>query len=241
MKICATSRPAAALAAAMLTAAILALPAAAPAAPGHDHDHAGHSHEAGHDHPEILAFRLTAAKEQHFDDAARAEQHLQLLQRIGARASLDRHAGHIDVIYSCPEWRQLTVKTHDGAVRWAAWLEAAGFDVWHGHIDERLLHGPEAVEFRQAEWKTLHFDGRRAADRERIVTGLKQLGCEVREDRHGDHADVTFRCPIWSTIRVEDHATAERWLTWLEGAGFETRHTHPPAGRQSQSPRSTPR
>ena len=235
--------------------ALLALPCTGTvtAADGHSHDHAGHDHAGhdhaghshsrdsaggGHNHPEVIAFRMRDWKELHFNDPQKAEGHVQALRRLGCEARLDQHAGHTDVVFRNVEWKQITVESHAAAGRWEQWLKNSGFDVWHGHIDERLLHGPEAVEFRQTEWKTLHFDGERARDQQQITTALKQLGCDVRQERHGDHDDVTFRCPVWSTIRVEDHTTAERWMTWLKGAGFENRHTHPPSTRQSRRPDS---
>ena len=239
----------------LLGAAVCTIPGAVVAGPGHSHDHAGgehgHSHDhAGHDHagstnadghthPEVLAYRLTGTKELHYDSTAQAEQQLKIFRRLGCEAQLESHAGHADVVLRSPQWRRITVKGHAAASKWEKWLATAGFDTWHGHIDERLLHGPEAVDFRQKEWKTLHFDGARAADRPQITRALKQLGCQVREERHGDHADVTFRCPVWSTIRVADHTSAERWLSWMKGAGFETRHTHPAADRRSDSPISS--
>ena len=236
----------------LLGAVACAIPGMAVAAPGHSHDHAGgeHGHDhAGHDHgvanadghthPEVLAYRLSSARELHYDSAAQAEQQLKIFRRLGCEAQLENHAGHVDVVIRSPQWRKITVEGHDAASRWEKWLATAGFDTWHGHIDERLLHGPEAVDFRQMEWKTLHFDGARAADRPQITSALKQLGCQVREERHGDHADVSFRCPVWSTIRVADHTTAERWMDWMKGAGFETRHTHPAADVRNRGVRGT--
>lgn len=214
---------------ALLTALALALtygmviPATARADDGHDH--AGHNHD-GHDHPEVVAFRLPKWKEIHFDDAGKAEQHFKTVKQLGCEAKMDSHGGHTDVVYRCIEWKQITLKNHNEGHQWERWLAASGFDTWHGHVDESLAHGDEAVEFRLTEWKRLHFDTARAGDKDQVTATLKKLGCQIKEDQHGGHIDVAFRCPVWSTIRVPDHRTADRWMGWLEKTGFETKHSH---------------
>src|SRR5688572_3577684 len=105
--------------AALFALALPALPfdatATATAADGHSHDHAGHdhaghdhSHDAagpGHQHPEVIAFRMRDWKELHFNDPQKAEGHVQALRRLGCEARLDQHAGHADVVFRTVEWK----------------------------------------------------------------------------------------------------------------------------------------
>lgn len=189
------------------------------------HNHAGHNH-AGHDHPEVVAFRIAEWKEMHFDDAKRAQQHFEAVKGLGCEAKIDSHGSHTDVVYRCRDWKQMTVKNHEQTRQWERWLAASGFDVWHGHVDDSLLHGKEAVEFRLVKWKKLHFEAAQAGDQKQITATLKRLGCQVKEDRHRGHTDVSFRSPVWSTIRLPDHATADQWMRWLKATGFETKHSH---------------
>jgi len=197
------------------------------------HNHAGHNH-AGHDHPEVVAFRIAKWKEMHFDDTKRAQQHFEAVKRIGCEAKIDTHGSHTDVVYRCPEWKQMTVKTHEQSRQWERWLTASGFDVWHGHVDESLSHGKEAVAFRLVEWKKIHFEAARANDQKKITATLKLLGCQVKEDRHGGHSDIEFRAPVWSKIRLPDHGVADQWMRWLKDAGFETKHSHKSATRAAR-------
>lgn len=198
------------------------------------HNHAGHNH-ARHDHPEVVAFRIAEWKEMHFDDAKRAQQHFEAVKGLGCEAKIDSHGSHTDVVYRCRDWKQMTVKNHEQSRQWERWLKASGFDVWHGHVDEQLAHGKEAVDFRLVKWKKLHFESGQAAEQKQITTTLKLLGCQVKEDRHGKHTDVVFRVPVWSTIRVPDHAAADQWVRWLKDTGFETKHSHGKPARQASN------
>ena len=190
------------------------------------HSHAGHSHE-GHNHDgEVIAFRLADWNEVHFDDAAMADQHFQAVERLGCEARKDAHGGHTDVVYRCREWRSITVQTHDLAHQWEEWLNGAGFDTYHGHVDESFTRGAELVEFRLTEWETLHGDASQAVNIEQVAETLEKLGCQVERDNHGNHLDVRFRCPLWTEIAFANHRTAEQWLAWLDASGFETHHEH---------------
>ena len=204
------------------------------------HNHAGHDH-AGHDHPEVVGFQIAKWKEMHFDDAKRAQQHFETVKRLGCEAKIDSHGSHTDVVYRCPEWKSLTVKNHEESRQWERWLAASGFDVWHGHVDEALSHGKEAVDFRLVEWKKFHFESAQTRDQKQITATLKRLGCQIKEDRHGNHTDVAFRAPVWSTIRVADHATADQWMRWLKQTGFETKHSHKNPAQQATTGTGTRR
>ena len=180
--------------------------------------HAGHDHA----HGESIAYRLTAWKEMHFDDAAKANAHVAAVKKLGCEVKKSGHDGHIDVVYRSTDWQTVEVASHQLAEQWQTWLKSSGFDTHHGHVAESFTEGAEVVEFRLADWKTIHGD----AGAERLVSALRNVGADVRVDNHGNHADIKYRCPVWTDIHVADHGNAEKWMQWLKGNGFEVRHSH---------------
>lgn len=82
---------------------------------------------------EVVQFRLTEWRSQHFEDPAKAKQVHDSLAQLGCEAKTDNHGGHIDVTYRCPEWRSLQAATHDSAHSWETWLKQAGFETSHKH------------------------------------------------------------------------------------------------------------
>ncbi|WP_139228645.1 hypothetical protein [Planctomicrobium piriforme] len=190
------------------------------------HDHAGHAHGAHEHGGETLAYRLPQWKEMHFDDAQKAEQHLQAVQKLGCEVRKDSHAGHTDVVYRCPDWKSINVANHDLAHQWEGWMKTMGFDYSHGHVDAALTQGPESLEYRLTEWKTIHAEATAAGDITKLVATLKSIGCEVRDERHEGHADISYRSPIWRDIHFANHQSAQQWQSWLQANGFEARHEH---------------
>jgi hypothetical protein len=189
---------------------------------GHDHSH---EHE-GHDHPEVVAFCLPDWHEQHFEDAEKAAQHFQAIKKLGCEVKQEKHDGHVDVIYRSPTWKEMKVADHKLAEQWGGWLKGSGFDTHHVHVDELFLHGDETIQLRLVEWKTVHLTGTQMKDSKSFVQSLQKMGCAIKNDSHGDHADISYRCPTWVTIHVANHAKAEQWQGWLKGHGFETKHAH---------------
>lgn len=53
----------------------------------------------------------------------------------------------------------------------------------------------EKVEFRLMEWRSLHFD--QASQAKEYYETFKSIGCECKQESHGNHIDVAFRCPKW--------------------------------------------
>lgn len=91
----------------------------------------------------------------------------------------------------------------------------------HSHDGDGHDHG-EVVAYRLADWKEMHFeDPMKAAQH---LKAVKDLGCEARQENHGGHIDVVYRCPQWRQTPVQNHKLAEQWLGWLKGAGFDTHH-----------------
>lgn len=82
----------------------------------------------------------------------------------------------------------------------------------------------EQIEFRLKAWKTMEFDD--AAKAKAHVETVTKIGCEVKQEKHGGHVDVTYRCPDWKKVAVQNHTEAHTWEKWLKDSGFETKHAH---------------
>ena len=82
----------------------------------------------------------------------------------------------------------------------------------------------EIVQFRLEKWKSAHFKtAKQATDHYAI---MKSIGCEVKTHKHGDHIDVSYRCPKWRQLSLKTHSEAHRWEKWLKYYGFQTQHKH---------------
>lgn len=177
----------------------------------------------------IVNFRLTTSKSAHFDDANTAKSHFETLQRLGCEVKQDAHKGHFDVSYYAPTWRRLSFMTDGEAHQWAHWLAENGFEVvfvqpaQSGHL--------ETVAYQLPEWKSGHFD--QASQAEMLTDTLRMLGCEIKQGSHAGHHDVSYRCSQTRVIGVESHDEAEKWDTWLQANGFETKHVHQTASEKT--------
>ena len=58
-----------------------------------------------------VAYRLKATKTIHFDDARKAQLHLEAVRKLGCEAKLGDHGGHMDVSYRLNSWTALTLAT----------------------------------------------------------------------------------------------------------------------------------
>ena len=198
---------------------------------------------------EAIAYRLPKWNTMHFEDSAKAKQHLAAVKKLGCEAKADSHSGHIDVAYRSGQWRSLEVATDKLAHQWEAWLKGAGFETLHGHAENHAGHdhdghghaghdhadhdhaghnhgpnGAEEVAYRLPRWKTVHIKDK--AQMEEFVALMKGFGCEVRTEAHSGHVDTSVRCPEWKHIELPTHKVAQRWESWLAKNGFEVRHEH---------------
>jgi len=166
---------------------------------GHDHDHDHGDHDHG---SETLAFCLTDWKTLHFDDANKAQQHLDMVKKLGCEVKQGKHSGHIDVSYRCPNWKSMQVETHKLAEQWLGWLKGS-----------------------LVNWKSIHGNG--SAQEKQLVDALTALGVEVVKENHGNHSDIRYRSPVWRDVHVADHAAADKLMAWLKQSGFEVaEHKH---------------
>ena len=92
----------------------------------------------------------------------------------------------------------------------------------HDHGDHS--HGGETLAFYLPEWKSMHFDDANKAAQHAAT--VKKLGCEVKQDSHAGHIDVTYRAAAWKEMQVKDHKMAEQWAGWLSKSGFDVSHAH---------------
>lgn len=161
----------------------------------------------------------------HFNDAAKAKQHAEMVKKLGCEVKQGQHAGHIDLTYRCVEWKSIAVETHALAEQWSGWLKSSGFDVSHAHPDAAYSEGKEVVEFRLVNWKSFH--GKGTAEEKQFIDLLGKMGCEVVVSDHAGHSDVKFRAPTWRDVHVAEHAAADELGAWLKKNGFEVApHKH---------------
>lgn len=200
---------------------------------------------------ESIAYRLSESKQLHFDDASKAEQHLAAVKKLGCEASMNSRRGHTDVAYRSATWQVMEVANDKLAHQWEDWLKKAGFETIHGHSAGHSTehsaddghdhsghdhakhshaghnHAPgeaEQIAYQLPQWKTIHVKDQQQVPE--LVALMKGLGCEVRSEMHGEHADLSIRCAAWKHIQFSSHQAAATWEEWLKSYGFATRHEH---------------
>ncbi len=186
--------------------------------------------------PPSVAYRLKETKTIHFDDARKAQLHLETVKKLGCEAKMDGHGGHMDVMYRMTTWKALTLADENTAHQWEDWMKKSGFETLHAHGEDHDHsgadhaghdHGHTAAEiltYSQPEWKTTHTrDAREATE---LAAILKGMGCDVQTERHGDHDDVVFRCARPMHLEFPSHQVAAGWEDWLNRTGFRTQHVH---------------
>ncbi len=82
---------------------------------------------------EIVRYQLENWATQHIHDQKKADTITKTLEKLGCELKVDKHNGHIDVKYRCPNWRQLKLKSHDDAHKWEHWLKEFKFKTEHKH------------------------------------------------------------------------------------------------------------
>lgn len=82
---------------------------------------------------ETVRYQLTDWKAKHIHDAKKADTIVTTLKKLGCEVKKHSHAGHIDVTYRCPKWRQLSLDSHADAHKWENWLKEFNFKTEHKH------------------------------------------------------------------------------------------------------------
>lgn len=172
---------------------------------------------------ESVAYRAKEWKSLHVENEADVQRTIDMLKKLGCETRLDQHNGHSDVTFRSPEWKEVTLDSHENADQWEQWLTRNGFQTLHGH-DHVSNRDAIVVQYGQTEWQAQHFeDERQAAE---FMAMCKGLGCDVRKDAHSGHIDVTYRCTSRRNLTCVDHEDAHSLQAWLEKKGFQTEHVH---------------
>ena len=82
---------------------------------------------------EVVAYRLAKERAMHLDDEKTARHYEASLKKLGCNVRVAGHAGHFDLVYSCPTWRKTAFETHSLAHGWQGWLKSMGFETKHQH------------------------------------------------------------------------------------------------------------
>jgi hypothetical protein len=179
----------------------------------------------------VIAFRMEEWKAAHFNDAAKAKQHAEVLKQLGCEVKTLPHDGHTDVQCKTTFWKSLALDSAEQVAQWKEWFEAYGFDTIHGYpaSKNKLVTAPgekprEIVKFKLVAWKTLH--AHQPQQLSQYLSLYRALGCEIEELEHDGHTDLKVRCPEWREMELPTHDAAHKWQEFLIKAGFETQHEH---------------
>lgn len=172
---------------------------------------------------ECVAYRAKEWKSLHVENVANTERTIEILKKLGCETKLNQHGDHTDITFRSVEWKEITLETHENADRWEQWFAKNGFETVHGH-DHAAGTDAIVVGFHQVEWQSQHFDDeRRAAEFAAICKGL---GCEIGQNAHAGHFDVSYRCVSPRNLVCIDDEDAHTMQAWLEKKGFKTEHDH---------------
>lgn len=165
------------------------------------------------DEPVSVAYRLKETKTLHFDDPAKARQHLDAVRRLGCEARMDDHGGHLDVSCRQTAWTALTLSSEDTAHQWNLWLVKAGFETIHahgenhdhsaGHSDHNHGSAELAPFGAQSQPATGHFHG------------------DGHDHGHVSGEVVTYSILNWQTTHTKDQLQAAQLRAVLQGLGCE--------------------
>ena len=169
-----------------------------------------------------VGFRLTIWKTIHSVNQNSAQDSIDTLKKIGCEVNSNNHGNHIDVQFRCEQWKTMEVPSDQLAAQWSSWLIEKGMETVI--VDPPAASQKPTVKYRLVAPKSVHLHDPQQA--KEIVDTLKMIGVEVSEHSHGDHIDANYHCPEWNTIELATDQNAHSWQTWLNNAGFETRHTH---------------
>lgn len=78
-------------------------------------------------------FQMTSSRSAHLHDPAKAQSFIEMLKMLGCQVETNDHNGHIDAVYSCPNWTTIGLPTDQIAHNWQAWLNNNGFQTRHTH------------------------------------------------------------------------------------------------------------
>jgi hypothetical protein len=183
----------------------------------------------------IFAYRALEPITREFDDPKKGSAFEKALTKLGCKAKVESHDGHMDVTFQQPRWTLVTLQSEELVHKWQDWLSDAGCETLHSegpedheeHDDAHKHAHDEEVEvisFQAVEWIEKHFE--KAGTSAEFIVVCKALGCEFKESADEGHTDVTFRCVKARTIECAGHEAAEKRAEWLQKLGFAVKHDH---------------
>ena len=178
-----------------------------------------------------VGFRMANWRTVYGDGTQATTKLVSTLQEIGCEVKQDDHGGHKDISFRCPSWKTVSVQNDDQSNQWHQWLVDNEF--------ETVVLNPPAttplptVNARMANWRTVHAESPQQA--QALKETYELIGCETVVDNHGDHIDLKFRCPNWSTVALVNSDAAHVWQDWLNKSGFETQHDHSADGHDAHA------
>ncbi len=178
-----------------------------------------------------VGFRMANWHTVHGDGTKATTDMISTLQEIGCEVKQDNHGGHMDISFRCPSWKTVNVQDDDQSNQWHQWLVDNEFETV-------VLNPPETtklpiVKVRMANWKAVHAQSAQQA--QALKETYELIGCEAVVENHGDHIDLKFRCPNWSTVALANSQAAHVWQDWLNKSGFETQHDHSADGHDAHA------
>ena len=189
-----------------------------------------------------VAYKTKKVHSKSFQDSGEAEKLIRALTTLRCKVSRQQTGDSIVVQYECPQWQSISVSTQKIAHQWEEWLREAGFEIVHGHNEERGGYHehaeksgqnddenaesgktPEEIQYQLARKVTLHPE--EGKDQE-LIAILKGLGCTIDIDSHDGHTDLVVQCKSWKHAEFSSHQSAQQWDKWLKGFGFDVKHSH---------------
>ena len=84
-------------------------------------------------HKEVVKYRLADWRSQHIHQEAEIGQLTTLYRSLACQVEHVDHDGHTDLKYSCPQWMEIDLPSHQAAHKWQEFLNKAGFETSHEH------------------------------------------------------------------------------------------------------------
>lgn len=166
--------------------------------------------------PPSIAYRLKETKTVHFDDARKAQLHLEAVRKLGCETKLDAHGGHTDVMYRLKTWKVLTLADERTAHQWEDWMKKSGFETLHAHGEE---HNHSAADHAG------HNHGAAGDSHAGHQHGLEDghFHGDGHDHGHASEEILTYSLPEWRTTHSRDQQEADELVAILKGLGCEVR------------------
>jgi hypothetical protein len=163
-----------------------------------------------------VAYRLKETKTIHFDDAKKAQLHLQTVRKLGCEAKMDDHGGHLDVSYRLKSWTALTLDTEQTAHQWEGWMKKSGFETMHAHGEDHDHAGHDHAGHDHGTAGDSH-----AGHQHGLADG--HFYGDGHDHGHQSAEIVSYSLPNWMTTHTRDQREADELVAILKGLGCEVR------------------